>query len=158
MTACGISPCAAEDGHDGTCAEASGWDEVIAHGVQQKRTKGYRLPENTRSVTRSSRYGNPFRAIGGSVIGPTWDEVRALALLPALLRIEPTALYTSHSSHDAAVEHAVALFDTYMSVTKRDMPDAFERWIDPLRGVSLACFCALGSPCHRNILLRYANA
>ena len=26
-TPCGLGVCAAESGHDGTCAEASGWDE-----------------------------------------------------------------------------------------------------------------------------------
>jgi len=29
--------------------------------VQRKRTKGWRMPENTVSVTRPGRWGNPFK-------------------------------------------------------------------------------------------------
>lgn len=29
-------------------------------GIQRKRTKGWRMPENAVSVTRPGKYGNPF--------------------------------------------------------------------------------------------------
>ena len=41
--------------------------------------------------------------------------------------------------------------------------DRFEHYVLPhlpvheLRGKDLACWCALGEPCHRNILLKAAN-
>lgn len=33
--------------------------------IQRKRVKGWRMPENTVSVTRPGRYGNPFK-VGAS--------------------------------------------------------------------------------------------
>jgi Domain of unknown function (DUF4326) len=29
--------------------------------------------------------------------------------------------------------------------------------IEELRGKNLACFCSIGDPCHRDVLLKYAN-
>jgi len=31
-------------------------------------------------------------------------------------------------------------------------------WLVPLRGYNLSCWCAIGSPCHRDILLELSNA
>ena len=33
---------------------------MTAKRIQQRRTKGWRMPENARSVARPSRWGNPF--------------------------------------------------------------------------------------------------
>ncbi|XEY15239.1 DUF4326 domain-containing protein (plasmid) [Azospirillum sp. HJ39] len=35
--------------------------------------------------------------------------------------------------------------------------EAILRRLPELRGKNLACFCAEGSPCHRDVLLRLAN-
>jgi Domain of unknown function (DUF4326) len=54
--------------------------------------------------------------------------------------------------------YAVALFEKWVlcSIEPR------ARWIRAnlhlLRGHELACWCPLGSPCHRDVLLRFANA
>ena len=38
------------------------------------------------------------------------------------------------------------------------LPEADLRTLlEPLRGHNLACWCALGSPCHADVLLRLAN-
>ncbi len=37
-------------------------------------------------------------------------------------------------------------------------PEKREEYLAPLRGKNLACWCAYGTPCHRDILLKYANA
>jgi hypothetical protein len=42
---------------------------------------------------------------------------------------------------------------------RRDDPQWFDaQWIAPLRGINLACWCALDAPCHADVLLRMANA
>lgn len=36
-------------------------------------------------------------------------------------------------------------------------PEKLEEYLAPLRGKNLACWCAIGKPCHRDVLLRLAN-
>lgn len=126
--------------------------------VQQRRTKGWRKPENTVSVARPSRWGNPFRVFDGSVVGPTWGELRALPIGTRLRARDEYSVYSTHSSEDAAIAQAVDLFLTLALVTRRDSPDTFEAWIAPLRGKNLMCFCRFGRPCHAYPLLDLANA
>ena len=39
-------------------------DSPLPHRVQLRRLKGWRMPEGTVKVDRSTRWGNPFRATG----------------------------------------------------------------------------------------------
>jgi hypothetical protein len=66
------------------------------------------------------------------------------------------AVYTTHSTHEAAVEHSIDLFRTLCHVSARDYPDRFEKWIAPLRGRDLGCWCKPGAPCHADVLLAVA--
>lgn len=125
--------------------------------VQQRRTKGWRKPDNTVSVARSSRWGNPFRVSAGTVMGPGWSEVRAAPLGTAHRPLNAYAVYASHAPESGAVDHAVDLFRTFATVTRRDHPAAYEAWIAPLRGKNLMCFCPLEQPCHADVLLAIAN-
>jgi len=45
--------------------------------VQRKRTKGWRMPPNTVSVTRPGKWGNPFR-IGDCVNGVILETAEAV--------------------------------------------------------------------------------
>jgi hypothetical protein len=47
-------------------------------------------------------------------------------------------------------EHDVAKFQCF------HLGD-YARWIAPLRGKNLACFCKLDQPCHADVLLEFAN-
>lgn len=125
--------------------------------VQQRRTRGWRKPENTVSVTRSSRWGNPFRVFGGTVAGPEWFEVRSAPIGTLHRSRDEYAVYSTHAPASGAVEHAADLFRTLASVTRRDDPQAYEAWIAPLRGKNLMCFCPLDQPCHADVLLELAN-
>lgn len=99
--------------------------------IQRKRTKGWKAPPNTVSVTRPGPWGNPF-TVGCNAwrfsagvpypVPETIDEVLAdyRYCLEALLAINPDKL-------------------------------------KPLWGKNLMCFCALDKPCHADILLDYAN-
>ncbi len=125
--------------------------------VQQRRAKGWRKPENAVSVARPSRYGNPFRVDRGTVFGPRWSELRVRPV-GTRLSLDEFVIYASHAPAAGAVEHAVDLFRTYCGVTVRDEPEAFERWIAPLRGRDLMCFCPLDQSCHADVLLEIANS
>ena len=37
--------------------------------IQRKRTKGWKMPENTVSVCRPGKWGNPFRVGGHFMVG-----------------------------------------------------------------------------------------
>ncbi len=50
-------------------------------------------------------------------------------------------------------QDAVDLFEDKILVELENNPD----YLEPLRGKDLACFCALDSICHADILLKYAN-
>jgi hypothetical protein len=92
--------------------------------VQLKRTKGWRLPENTVVVSRPSRWGNPFR------VGHVTEGVLTRDSAQAVQRFR---------------EH-VQTRPEYLEAIRRE-----------LRGRNLACWCALGSPCHADVLLELAN-
>ena len=59
------------------------------HRVQQRRTRGWRKPENTISVARPSKFGNPVR-IGDLWVGiPVKTRAEAVAAFRELAGQEP---------------------------------------------------------------------
>lgn len=94
-------------------------------GIQRKRSKGWRKPEGSVIVDRTSVWGNPHK------IG---DDCRNAET--AVLRFEQ---------------------DLIGLVLKDRKGTPMLNRIGELRGKDLVCFCAIGSPCHRNVLLHYAN-
>ena len=117
--------------------------------IQRKRTKGWKMPPNTVSVTRPGRFGNPVR-VGdyflagdpGGVGGPfrmTWC-------------ITSKEFADKRFTHIDTAEKAVDAF-WFIAKTKFSNDD-----LAPLRGKNLACFCALDKPCHADVLLEMANA
>lgn len=97
--------------------------------VQRKRSKGYRLPANTVSVTRPGIFGNPFT-------GP-----EAVALFRAFL--EGGTIVAQGDP-----ESLQAMEETRATILRR-LPE--------LRGKNLACYCPLDKPCHADVLLELAN-
>lgn len=117
--------------------------------VQLRRTKGWRMPENTVSVARPGIWGNPFRILNEEGF-------------PLIVWKDGSGCFNSCDDDDATNwhnvnRHAVALF------RKRcvdGLPD-----LAPLRGKNLACWCPLTDeitgedfPCHADVLLELANA
>ena len=92
--------------------------------IQRKRTKGWRMPENTISVTRPGRWGNPF--IGEGCVEKLADMLYDL---------------NSRQSTDKEFLHMKRIRDTHKD----------------LGGKNLACWCALDSPCHADVLLKFLN-
>lgn len=105
--------------------------------VQLIRKKGYRMPPNTRKVDRQTRWGNPFNA---TQIGCTFIHKGFPApIIP--LRTEPS------------LDRCLDMYVAWLGAVLAREPD----FLDPLRGMNLACWCPLDRPCHADILLRLAN-
>ena len=126
--------------------------------VQRKRTKGYRLPPNTKSVCRPGRFGNPIRIID------VWPQARQLAASEGKRGPEQI--------RQVAQQLAVDLFAQLLTdplikpgngfVVSEEVRQRFV-WMRGnlalLKGKQLACFCALltndgkPNPCHADVLL-----
>lgn len=118
--------------------------------IQQRRTKGWRLGTNARSVARPSYFGNPYR------VG---DVYLVSSILPFPV---PTARTWEGPAGAGDTDlAAVRCSDNAQAVAW------FREWavlaLEPskvtlLAGMDLACWCALDQPCHADVLLEIANA
>ena len=128
--------------------------------IQRKRTKGWRMPENTVYVGRGSRWGNPF--IAGS-----FYETRTSfhdCPVPFVDRQTPFFMHEGWGLGDRIVpiycnpvrdrEQAVELFRRYVEYNDDVWTAEAYRLI---RGKNLACWCPLDQPCHADVLLDLAN-
>jgi hypothetical protein len=102
--------------------------------IQLRRAKGWRMPENTVKVDRTTPLGNPF------AVGRDGNQAYCVQLhrdlMGGFIALTAKATIESQQRHlQAARVHLPAL-----------------------RGKNLACWCALGSPCHADTLLEIANA
>lgn len=101
--------------------------------VQLSRAKGWRMPENTVKVDRTTRWGNPYRE----------------GITPGN--------YASWFRHDVQMEMA-----SPAAPTEPGHPWSRHLWeigrnVHLLRGRNLACGCKLDAPCHADVLLELAN-
>lgn len=123
-----------------------------------RRTKGSKLHGGAVSITRPSRYGNPFRIVGMSVVGMDWSDVvdwdHGVGAMP-----EADVLYFEAADLSGAVEHAVELYRQLLAVRQQEWePARFGKWISGARGRDVACYCPPSAPCHGDPLLEAANA
>ena len=108
---------------------------MIPQRIQLSRKKGWRMPENTVKVDRTTRWGNPF-IVGGH---GTRDEC--------------VELFQTMMDGLICISRRIELADAqiaYLKMAKRN--------IATLRGKNLACWCPLNEPCHADVLLKMANA
>lgn len=104
--------------------------------VQLSRRRGARLPANTTSVARPTRWGNPY-------------EIRAA--LPGWI-IERDNHVHAHVGHiDEARATAVELYRQSLTPAQHDEIRT------ELAGRNLACWCPPDAPCHADVLLEIAN-
>ena len=120
--------------------------------IQQKRTKGWRMPLFTKSVARPSKWGNPFRIarVDCNQAGMCW---------------------TVSDGHDLTIKHidnelsarqrAVELYSIHIGPMGCYEIDTGS--LDELAGLSLACWCPLPEPgepdwCHAAVLLDLASS
>lgn len=112
--------------------------------IQQRRVKGWRKPDNTVSVARPSKWGNPYKVGGEFVIRVYEDDLRFIGIAQQSGRITPAV--------------AVTLY-RHLWLTTSAVGDRPHRGhLDPeeLRGKNLMCFCPLDMPCHADVLLELA--
>lgn len=100
--------------------------------IQRRRSKGWRAPPGAVNCCRPGPWGNPFI-------------------------INPNARPGSKSSADyiavPTVEDAVECYRLMLG----QRPDMVAAAKAELRGKVLMCFCAVGAPCHADVLLEVAN-
>lgn len=105
--------------------------------IQLKRTKGWRMPENTVKVDRSTRWGNQFRP----------DEYA------------DAALSVNAHDYDRKVWMREMAAEAFAEWTR---DEATPEWkadvVRELRGKNLACWCPRHTYCHADVLLSLANA
>jgi hypothetical protein len=122
--------------------------------IQRKRAKDYRLadvvtnPNGYRCVTRGTAFGNPYR------VGAVYRDPFKIG----------------NHTFEVTADNCLKLFSLYAQAMLHTKP----RWLEPLKGKDLACFCKLCpshadglplglycpncAPCHADMLLRLANA
>ncbi|ARR57110.1 hypothetical protein HY78_08465 [Rhizorhabdus wittichii DC-6] len=110
--------------------------------VQLRRTSGWRMPENTVSVARPGRFGNPFTI--------------------------SAAIESEYVTAEHAQAFVVECFRDWMSDGRQGRDwwqgedsdrrkAAIKEGLPGLRGKNLACWCPLDRPCHADVLLELAN-
>jgi len=57
-------------------------------------------------------------------------------------------------SKSVSREQAIGMFEKYL----KEMPkEERKEFLEPLRAKDLGCYCALGVPCHADVLMKWAN-
>lgn len=98
--------------------------------IQRKRTRGWKMPENTVYVGRPGKWGNPFKP--GMVI----REQGTLEVVKELKTVKDCIdWYKKWLRYMGKIED-----------------------IRELKGKNLACWCKEGEPCHADVLLEIANS
>jgi hypothetical protein len=118
--------------------------------IQRKRTKGWKMPPNTVSVTRPGKWGNPFYLIneeGFPWISDARDKSMPCCNHEAFLLVGSSASGENLTWTDAR-KGVVALF----------RQQCCDRSFAELRGKNIACWCPTDEPCHGDVILELANA
>ena len=101
--------------------------------IQLRRSKGWRMPENTVKVDRTTKWGNPF------------------LVTPELTREESITLYEKMIAGKPAKDGPLTV------AQQRETRDFILASVGQLKGKNLACWCSLDGPCHGDVLLKLAN-
>lgn len=109
--------------------------------IQRKRTKGWKMPENTVSVSRPGPFGNPFTATGCRKAGYKGDDSEIAHRCAEAFRLW---LGPNWEINWPGPESKAA-----RTILLNRLPE--------LRGKNLACWCPLDQPCHADVLLEIAN-
>ena len=122
--------------------------EIEPIRIQRKRTKGWRMPENTVSVCRPGKWGNPFKIGGYFMVGDPDPRARfRMSWCQSYLGAEG-GRFTLIETAEVAVDFFRRLCANGYYTPKN---------LAELRGKNLACYCPLDQPCHADVLLEIAN-
>ena len=112
----------------------------MGQGIQRKRTKGWKMPPDTVYVGRPTKWGNMFYLT---------DVLRE--------RHEMDVAGIAFSAGQSIAARCVEMYREELLTRQMADPAAFEKWLAPLRGKNLACWCPLDRPCHRSVLIELAS-
>lgn len=116
--------------------------------IQRKRTKGWKMPDNTVSVTRPGNFGNPFK-IGHNYKWGGFSRTGIDTLMIYMEAFVKDKRFISIETIEQSIEWYKIYLDKY--------PELVEKIKRELKGKNLACFCPLDKPCHADVLLKIAN-
>ena len=117
--------------------------EIEPQRIQLSRKKGWRMPENTVSVARPTKWGNPFTPFGCMEAGFVGTVETIHNTGAEAFRVWLTSPYWRNNWDGPESEAARA----------RMLAE-----IGELKGKNLACWCKPGDPCHGDVLLSLARA
>lgn len=134
--------------------------------IQRKRTKGWRMPENTVCVTRPGKWGNPFNLKSsehcwtalahGFKADPAGRHAASVKLFREwietgkMMVVKDCGLFIGTDAEGAMPISVSPPVGAYK-------PPSLQELRTELRGKNLACFCKLDQPCHADVLLELAN-
>lgn len=143
-------------------------EEQKPRRIQRRRTKGWRMPENTVYVGRGSKWGNPYRVGEAQVRMPAldggeWERDGRLHKVSGEKNFYCIGTDASGMPFGSwhQVEYATA--EQCIELYRRDLKRSFlgngiyARIRNELAGKNLACWCAEDQPCHADVLLEIAN-
>ena len=132
--------------------------------IQRKRTKGWRMPPNTVSVTRPGKWGNPFNFKSSD---NCWNALALGCRGDAKGRQEASVKAFRQWVLNEGGRVKEMEFGVVMEARGKTFPigprakagqaPSVDEIKTELRGKNLACFCALDQPCHADVLLEIAN-
>lgn len=114
---------------------------VYPKRVQRKRTKGFKMPENTVYVGRPTKFGNPYKVQDFLIESGQDLQNQGFEGM-------------EHTRHWGNYAYGL-MFQAYRNhLEEKGLIETIKK---ELRGKNLACWCALDKPCHVDILLKIAN-
>lgn len=128
--------------------------------TQRKRSKGWKMPENTKYVGRPSKWGNPFKV--GEESPFLYDEIlqqygQSWSEYPTYIDTLNVLKYSIRGHEVEDNEAATILFREYLNWLQENKPTEYKQLIEPLKGKNLACWCKIGTPCHVDVLIEKVN-
>ncbi len=125
--------------------------------IQRRRTKGWKMPENTVSCSRPGLFGNPFRMIGDLVYVNA--SHRRKTLCPWVLFYDGpmpdgTEIRLFRECLMDANAHSA---EPSLEPVHKEYFNRMRERLPALKGKNLSCFCPLNKPCHVDVLLELAN-
>ena len=116
--------------------------------IQRKRTKGWKMPENTVYVGRPTKWGNPFKL----------DPDGAIMYYSITRTILDPWVYWSVLG-GFTIEDIIELYEKWITgkfkfpgISRRTLPEVPD--ISELKGKDLCCWCALDQKCHADVLIK----
>lgn len=108
--------------------------------IQRKRTKGWKMPENTVYVGRPTKWGNPFTLEEElKRVSPLWPHIKENSKLKTVF--------------EYALSFMMFNYERFMNRNTSLTEEAKKE----LKGKNLACWCKVGEPCHADVLLEIVN-